>query len=213
MRIYSVPYYCGGRFLAGLYNTPNNRQWDIPGYLLEKVRVQHGLRPAAYTNDADEYPYVPRTLLEFQQILKILLSVGTNKDAGIQGVVYAVTNSEETQAPAFLEASGFKSHGKFTKHSAYGLCTTWIGDYRDVMFPILSKVPDFQMPGVKSESKFKIESERHPSARPWATETGPTIQPVEMQNAVRRSQEQMVRTLHSGQSATGVRQEISSAFD
>lgn len=155
MLIHYMHSYCGGRLITGLYNPRNSDNEGKPPRVFE-LCARNWSEPAdGRNNTADNWPYLPSTVEEFQQILKKFLYVEHGKE-GFQGVVFAVTNNEQTVAPKYLEASGFKVGGKFKKHIASNNCITWIGDYRNDMYPILSKVPNYT--GVKSESKFKSAS-------------------------------------------------------
>lgn len=152
MKIYGFPYYCGAKILIGLYN-PIPEYKDKPGSIY-KVAIthykEHGVEHRG-TTVIDPVPYVPSTLLEFQQILKTFFHVEMGKEAGLQGVIYAVTNSSQKLAANYLKETGFKEVGRFAKHSRLLDCINWYGDYRHDLYPILSKVPNF---GEKNASKF-----------------------------------------------------------
>lgn len=170
MLIHYIPTYCGGRFLTGLWNTQGPSLTH--GYVWEKCASKWQEASDGSISRSDPCPYLPSTIEEFQQILKKFLYVDQGSN-GYQGVVFAVTNREQNEAPRYLVASGFKEAGKFSKTDYGHSCTTWIGDYRKDMYPILSKIPPFKEQ-VKSEPKFATTMAiptRAPA--PWNTQQVP----------------------------------------
>lgn len=160
MRLFNVPYYCGGRFLAGLYNFSGS---DLSGrftkeddYLQYLMNNNHnGLLTSI---DADKYQSVPSTLGEFQRVLKYFLYVERGI-SGFQGVVYAVTNRDQREAQTYLEKTGFKCVGEYSKYgpsSASALCKTWVGDYCSDIYPILSAIPSRKVEVQDAPKRFGI---------------------------------------------------------
>lgn len=137
MKLYYVPYYCGGKFLTGLYNPE-----AVTFEQMHKHVADHSV-PEASATVGDKYPYVPNTLLGFQQILRLLLKANRGRDYGQQGTVYAVTIPVQTLAAKYLKETGFKEAIMTQKYPGASKCVTWLGDYRKDIFPILKDVPDF----------------------------------------------------------------------
>lgn len=140
MKIFNVPYYCGGRFLCGLYEHQRAKEHD--DLIVSRCLEEFNINPMGFSNQADPYPYVPYDLLKFQQLLKHILNIRIKDSDGCGiAVVYAVTNGAQKVAERHLAASGFKIAAKASKYTYYEPCTTWIGDFHNDIFPILTKIP------------------------------------------------------------------------
>jgi hypothetical protein len=170
MKIYQVPYYCGGRIIAGLYNPTT--QWSLPGQVFKQCTKDFKLETNLSANDL--CPYLPNDFVEFLQILRHFCMVDRGKE-GIQGVLYAVTNSQQTVAQKFLADAGFKAMGKYSKGNGAGMCITWHGDYRNDVYPILEKVPNYRDKQVELKNA-KFSASTYPAQPP--PQPRPPAQPM-----------------------------------
>lgn len=180
MIITNIPYYCGGRFISGFYNPQNYP----PGHVY-KMSTHNWNAPAISTNRIDPCIYLPNDFVEFLQILRRFLYTSHGLD-GFQGVVYAVTNPQQTTAPKYLKDAGFEAVGSFKKGVRQNACTSWIGDYRGKIYPILSKVPDF--------------IEKIPDAKFKPIETVQIAMPAQVQNTIRDIAQQTLSTANGRES-------------
>lgn len=155
MKLLNVPYYCGGRLLAGLF-TPNYPMYftipdeerfaahndnELISLLIKDQRRGNNPRKMPhyysdlYTNN---YPYIPETFDKFQLTLGTLMGYFPCKrvvDVDI-AVIYAVTNSSQQLAKSFLKRTGFIEQGTYKKMAGDN-CVTWIGDVYNNIIPIL----------------------------------------------------------------------------
>jgi hypothetical protein len=155
MQIHYIHSYCGGRLLTGLYN-PQAASLT-PGYVWEKCAKNWTTPWDGNYAKGDPCYNLPGDFVEFLQILKKFTYHKLGKD-GYQGMILAVTNSAQTVASQrYLPDAGFKNIGSHGKHHASPKCITWIADYRNDVYPILEKVPDYSE--VKREAKFAKISE------------------------------------------------------
>lgn len=95
--------------------------------------------PSTYVGQPVKTPlrnshYIPYSLLTFQHVLRKLLVMSN------YGVIYAVTNGTQKLARSHLQESGFVVGGNYSK-SGGSTCTTWLGDVRNNIKPILDKIP------------------------------------------------------------------------
>lgn len=189
--------YCGGRLLTGLYN-PQERSLT-PGYVWETCAKNYQSPLDGGNTKVDPYPYLPNDFVEFLQILRKFTFAGMGPD-GYQGMIIAVTNSVQTTArDRYLPDAGFRQVGKYSKVGAAN-CITWIGDYREDIYPILMKVKDYQPKDeIKNESKF---SRPTPPVQPRADFN--SQQPsVQMYDTVRNSTVQTLRPATRRESPRG----------
>ena len=151
MRLFYFPYFCGGRILCGLYTQTRTLE---KGTMFKEIhsRVELGLvfyqsaehqsseKRIAVTNEI----FVPNTLEEFQQILAYQCGYYTmNQGQGHQGLVIAITNTDQRKADEYLKASGFEIENQYDKHWGKGSgCKFWIGDYHGKLKPAFKNVPN-----------------------------------------------------------------------
>lgn len=153
MKLCYVPLFCGGRLLVGLYSV---RPFEERVIIDEKICNSAIVSLQDYGQNGDLCPYIPSTLELFQSCLRMMLNADKGKE-GYQGIVTAVTNSVQTQAEEYLLATGFKPVIKTSKIVNGRKCTTWIGDYLNDIYPILSKVPNYT--GIKQNAPKFAQAE------------------------------------------------------
>jgi hypothetical protein len=200
VKIYSFPYYCGGRIIAGLYNphpTTHREPGDVYKASLGLLGVKPWGGPSFSLNEPDPHPYLPLDFVEFLQILRKFCYADHGQE-GYQGVIYAVTNSSQTQAQKWLPDVGFKKTGEYSKTSYNHNCISWAADYRKDMYPILQKVPDYV------DKKATLKNEAPKFARPTGTQIPqreiPQPMPTTVYDTVRDSAQQTLSAAASRQS-------------
>lgn len=152
MKLSLVPQYCGGRILSGLYTDTGSLKYK-PGDLY-KIGVENRAKNIDFGEKGDNHPYIPNTLLEFQHILRLYCYTENGRD-GYQGVIIAVTNGGQKQAADYLEQTGFKNMGAYSKHGLIKPnCILWIGDYVKDVYPILKDLPPFKVEVNEKSSQF-----------------------------------------------------------
>lgn len=83
----------------------------------------------------DYFPYVPDDFRDFCRIFEVYMLKSTSH---YRGTIIAITNESQNVAASHLKEAGFGSFGPTSKNgpgSGLSLCTTWVGDYHNVVRP------------------------------------------------------------------------------
>ena len=165
MRMSGFPLYCGGRLLLGIYNIrilpKRDRRGDNiypivhePQYTddeLFKIHIEKNLSSHPDTNTASQDPvhFICEDVLLNQKLLCECVTYSTQDNRGKLrlwhsiGTIVAVTNSSQTNAEKFLEASGFEvvaTTSKYSDRTDIPQCKTWVGDFQRKIKPILKPI-------------------------------------------------------------------------
>lgn len=91
--------------------------------------------PRADPNIPDYFHYVPDDFRDFCRIFEVYMLRSTSH---YRGTIIAITNESQNVAASHLKEAGFEPFGPTSKHgpeSDLSLCTTWVGDYHNVVRP------------------------------------------------------------------------------
>lgn len=152
MNLGYFPWYCGGRILVGLWvenSLGTSRKFCDENAYKNSLEQQ----PNCGTKLDSAYTFCPWDLDLFKSLLKEITGGYLHgKNASI-GVIVAVTNPGQTVAAKNLSACGFKPSGSYKKHAIANECITWLGDWRNDIWPTIA---DTKKPGFIIENKPKF---------------------------------------------------------